>query len=509
MSTGNSACGQPEGLLPVPDAVSRATSAAGPLAALGREGRAELLEAMAARLLERREELTATARRETFLAEDALAAEVVRTADQLRLFAEVLREGSYLEATVDTAAPGGDDADLIRRWLVPLGPVAVFGASNFPFAYGVAGGDTASALAAGCPVIAKEHPSHPDTCRLVLSALREAAERAGTTADVVTMVSGFEAGAALVQAPPVHAVGFTGSVAGGRALFDLCAARPEPIPFYGELGSVNPVVVLPSAGSARPAGIVAALEASLLVRGGQVCTKGGLIFVPDQCADVVDGLRDRLAAAPEPVLLSPSIRQAYLAGTAERAALPGCEVLFTRNVSGDTGGSPVPPLLLSTDVETLLDPGHRSLLTECFGPYAVVVRYRDTAELARALAALPASLVCAVHADPEDTSAVRDLLPLLAAGSGRVVWNGPTAGLRVGWATHHGGGYPASTASGTTSVGAAAIKRWLRPSSLQGLPAELLPEELRCGPGGSDCPVPLRFDGRLLTTDTGARGAGA
>ncbi|MCX4390103.1 aldehyde dehydrogenase family protein [Micromonospora peucetia] len=483
---------QLDGLGDVADVVERARRAAPGFTNVGREPRARLLETMAGHLEGARADLVTTAAAETALDPDVLDAEVTRTADQLRMFAGVVREGSYLEATVDTA-PGGD----VMRWLRPLGPVAVFGASNFPFAYGVAGGDTASALAAGCPVVAKEHPSHPRTCRAVLSALRAAAAAAGVSPDVIGMVSGFEAGAQLVTHPDITAVGFTGSVGGGRALFDLCAARPLPIPFYGELGSVNPAVVLPHA-ARSPERVIEPLVTSMLARGGQVCTKAGLVFLPDDAEDLADRLRQRMLDAPRPVLLNPSITAAYAAGTARRAALDGVEVLSGDAAATGAGDrSPVSPVLLATTVVSLLDDANADLRDECFGPYAVLVRYRSVAELRTALAALPSSLVAGVYATDGDLPDARDVLPVLVDRAGRVVWNQPTSGLRVGWATHHGGGYPASTASGTTSVGATAIRRWLRPSALQGWPAALLPAELRDAAGGDDRGLPVRRNGRL------------
>ncbi|SBT43116.1 aldehyde dehydrogenase family protein [Micromonospora narathiwatensis] len=483
---------QLDGLGTVTDTVGRARRAAPGLADAGRKRRARMLETMAGQLERSRAELVATAAAETALAPDVLDAEVTRTADQLRMFADVLREGSYLEATVD-AAPAGD----VLRWLRPLGPVAVFGASNFPFAYGVAGGDTASALAAGCPVVAKEHPSHPRTCRAVLSALRTAAVAAGITPDVIGMVSGFEAGAQLVTHPDVTAVGFTGSVGGGRALFDLCAARAEPIPFYGELGSVNPAVVLPYA-ARTPDAVIEPLVTSMLTRGGQVCTKAGLVFLPDDAEDLADRLRRRMAAAPHPVLLNASIAAAFPAGTAKRAALDGVEVLCGDGpVAGAGERGPVRPVLLATTVTGLLADANADLREECFGPYAVLVRYRSVAELRTALAVLPASLVAGVYGTDDDLTDARGVLDVLVDRAGRVVWNQPTSGLRVGWATHHGGGYPASTAAGTTSVGATAIRRWLRPSALQGWPTALLPDELRDASGGAEPSLPVRRDGRL------------
>ncbi|WP_327241794.1 aldehyde dehydrogenase family protein [Streptomyces sp. NBC_01320] len=489
-----------DGLYEVTEATTRAARTAPVLAALGRAGRGRLLAAMADALWADRERLAATADEETALGVPALLAEVARTADQLRLFGRVLDEGSYLGVTVDARSADGTAFPPVRRWLVPLGPVAVFGASNFPFAYGVAGGDTASALAAGCPVVAKEHPSHPRTCALVLDTLRRAATGAGAPADVVTMVSGFEAGADLVRSPHLAAVGFTGSVGGGRALFDLCAARPSPIPFYGELGSVNPAVVLPGAARNRPVDLARVLADSVLTRGGQVCTKAGLLFLPkDADGDaVLEALLARVTGTAWPVLLNSSICAAYVAGTAARAALPGVRVLTRDEPSAGGRLDPVPPVLLTTDAATLRENPGSALSEECFGPCALVVRYRDTEDLTAALAALAPSLVCALHADDADGDTARAVLPLLAAGAGRVVWNDATCGLRVGWATQHGGGYPASTASGTTSVGAAAIGRWLRPVAYQGVPAGFLPDELRAGDEGDSAgehAVPFRLDG--------------
>lgn len=450
-----------------------AASAAEQLADLDRwppARRAPLLRAIADALDAHRDELVALADAETALGGPRLAREIARTTGQLRLLAAAAEDPATLGVVVDPAVP---DAQPVRRprlvrALRPIGPVAVFAASNFPFAFSVAGGDTASALAAGCPVVLKAHPGHPRTsartAALVAGALASAEAPAGTFA----VVRGLDAGRALVAHPAIRAAAFTGSQAGGRALFDLAVRRPDPIPFYGELGSVNPVVVTGAAAAARGPQIAAGFVGSVTLGAGQFCTKPGLLLVP-RPAQLDAPLLDALARVPAARLLTPGIAGRFEAGSQAVARVAGVERLAW---GGDGGPAPA-PRLLATDVATLV--AEPALREECFGPFALVVRYDDEAELLGALDALPASLAAAVHAEPDDGALARRLCAALARRAGRIVWNDWPTGVTVSPAMHHGGRWPASTSPLHTSVGTAAIDRFQVPVVYQDVPAELLP----------------------------------
>ena len=479
---------------------ARALAAAPALDIMGRAGRARLLRAQADALEAHREELVATAARETRLGEVRLNGELTRTAFQLRFFAEVVTDGAHLGATVDHAGPTpmGPRPDL-RRTSAPRGVVAVFGASNFPFAFSVPGGDTASALAAGCPVVAKVHEGHPETSVLAAQALREGAEAVGAPADVVQLVVGQEAGLALVRHPAVSGVGFTGSEHVGRLLFDAAAARPAPIPFHGEMGALNAVVVAPAAARRRGAAVGEGLAASALLGTGQFCTKPGLALVPDGDAgdELVGVLVERFSAAPAGAMLTERTAASYRERSSALADAPGARVLATGGGAGEGGGEES-PVLLGADADAL----EGVLLQECFGPALVVARYRSDDHLAQVLSRLGGALTGTVHADVDDAGdgagddaeLGRAVLARFAATTGRVVWNGYPTGVAVSWAMHHGGPYPASTDAAATSVGAAAVQRWLRPVSYQDVPAALLPPELRDG----DVDLPRRVDGVLV-----------
>jgi NADP-dependent aldehyde dehydrogenase len=454
------------------------------LARLSRTERARLLVSMAEQLGAVGTQLIDTAHRETHLDRAALTAELERTMGQLAFQGSVIRDGAYLEVAIDHV-----DTE-VRKMLLPLGPVAVFGSSNFPFAYGVAGGDTASALAAGCPVVVKEHPSHPETCRVVLDALRAGARAVGVSEWIVALVRGFEAGQVLVQDPRIRAVGFTGSVAGGRALHDLCVARTDPIPFYGELGSLNPVVVSAGAAAQRGQAVATIVADSMLGRGGQMCTKPGLVLVPTGAAGdaLVASLTARVGAATPVTLLNETVRSQFVVGLRELQDLEGA--IFPLGIATGAAGTVdtgvVPPVLVEVSAQDLGD----TVLQEVFGPICVVVRYDNTADVGDVLTGQEPALVGAIHAlEAED--GLHGLVELMSDRVGRLVWGGPTTGLHVGWATHHGGAYPASTSAAHTSVGAGAIRRWLRPMAYQGLPAHLLPDDLR---DSAEAP-PRRTDG--------------
>jgi NADP-dependent aldehyde dehydrogenase len=475
----------------------RAGEVAPEMEALGRGGRAKMLSAMAATLEARRTEIVETADRETALGEARLGGELTRTCFQLRFMGEVITDGAYLEATIDHAGGTamGPRPDL-RRVLRPLGPVAVFGASNFPLAFSVPGGDTASALAAGCPVLAKVHPAHPATAVLCAEALMEGASAAGVDLPVISLVFGDTAGIQLVGHAAVKAVGFTGSLSGGRHLFELASRRPSPIPFYGELGALNAVVVAPGAAARRAEEIASGMAGSFSLGVGQFCTKPGLLLLP--AGEVGERLSDALAEAVRPLqagrMLSERIADAYGTGSEGLRSQPGVRVLAGGGAQGDGSGWWGAPLLLEATGASLDGP----LAEECFGPVLVVVRYQGSAHLSQLLESLRPALTATLHAElPDDEAISRSVVEITSAKAGRLVWDGYPTGVAVAWAMHHGGPYPATTDPLHTSVGAAAVRRWLRPVCYQNFPQAMLPPELRDDPG-RDNAVVRRVDGKLV-----------
>ncbi len=457
------------------DAAVRAAYATVDLLA-DRSKRSALLRAAADGVEARAAELIAAADAETALGVPRLTGELARVAYQFRFFADIVDDGAFLGVVVDELDPSAvPPRPALRRWKVPVGAVAVFAASNFPFAFSVPGGDTASALAAGCPVVVKAHPDHPQTSELAAATIRQAAEKAGLPADVLVLIHGYQAGSDLVRHPLISAVGFTGSIPGGRALFDLAAARPVPIPFYGELGSLNPVVVTERAAQARPDEIAAGLVASYTLGQGQFCTKPGLVLVPaGPAGDELTGKAAAAAAAAAPgALLDGRMREHFLAGFAARATAPGVRTLAEAGAA-PADGTPqaVRPGLLEVDAADLTG----GLLEECFGPVTVLVRYRDTADAEAVLARMAGNLTATLHAEPGESGAAA-WLARLSRFAGRVIFGGWPTGVAVAPAMTHGGPYPATT-SPTTSVGGAAIERWLRPVTYQTVPPELLPAEL-------------------------------
>jgi NADP-dependent aldehyde dehydrogenase len=465
------------------DAAARATAG---LDTLGRLGRARMLRAGATALEQARTTIVDAADRESALGRTRLDGELTRTWYQLRFFADVIEEGSYLELAIDHAqdTPMGPRPDL-RRMLLPIGPVAVFGASNFPLAFSVAGGDTASALAAGNPVVVKVHDAHPATSLAVFEALEPAFRAEGAPEGTLSLVFGFAAGVGLVQHPAVRAVGFTGSQQGGRALLRLIGERPDPIPFYGELSGLNPVIVTPTAAAERAGEIGAGLVASFTLGAGQFCTKPGLVFVPTGAEGdtLVRAMTDALAGVAAPVMLTDGIATAYRAGLEAIAAVPGSKM----HSNGERGARTVSPSLV--ELTELSLPARA--LEECFGPVTLVRRYRDLDEALALIAQLPPSLTASVHSGIDDAA----LLPLADAVrpiAGRLVHNGYPTGVAVSWAQHHGGPWPA-TNSIHTSVGATSIRRFLRPFAWQSAPEQALPTELR----DADPGVPRRVDGVL------------
>ncbi|MFG2883096.1 aldehyde dehydrogenase (NADP(+)) [Streptomyces sp. NPDC048297] len=479
----------------VDEAVRAAHAARGALA--DRSVRSAFLRTAAAGLDAARGGLVETADAETALGPVRLTGELARTTYQLRAFADIVDEGAFLDVVIDhpddTPTPPVPD---LRRYKVPLGVVAVYTASNFPFAFSVAGGDTASALAAGCPVVVKAHPDHPALSELVAKVLRRAAAGHGIPEGVVGLVHGFEAGVELIRHPLVAAAGFTGSVRGGRALFDAAVARPVPIPFHGELGSLNPVVVTEAAATERAEAIGAGLAGSMTLGVGQFCVKPGLVLVPSGAAGdgLVKTLTDAVSDTEAGVLLDHRMRDNFVAGVAERGRLPEVGSPVT---PGAGGGHTVSAGFLTVPASRLAEGGaYDLLLEECFGPVTVVARYDDEAEVSAVLSRLPGNLSATVQMSSAEAAGEgrgADIIAELTPLAGRVVVNGWATGVAVAPAQHHGGPYPATTST-STSVGGTAIERWLRPVAYQGTPEALLPPELR-----DDNPLglPRRFNGVL------------
>jgi NADP-dependent aldehyde dehydrogenase len=454
--------------------LASAHTAAVPLAALRPTDRAELLGVVADALDAAADQLIPLAQQETHLAEARLRGELKRTTFQLRLFGEVLRDGGYLDARIDHADPdwpmGAPRPDL-RRLRVPVGPVVVFAASNFPFAFSVAGGDTASALAAGNPVLLKAHSGHPRLSVATADVVTTALHQAGAPRGTFALISGTAAGAAALQDPRVKAGAFTGSIPGGRALFDIANSRPEPIPFFGELGSTNPAFVTPAAAAERCTEIADGFISSFTAGAGQFCTKPGILFVPAASA-LVESLRSAVLPQAAP-LLNTRIQSGYAEVLQNLTSNPRLKVLAQG--PGALSDPPAPTLLLTTAEDILAEP--HALQTECFGPTAVVVTYDDESLLPALAETFEGQLTATVHAT--DSCQVAALVEVLARKAGRVVWNQWPTGVSVTYAQQHGGPYPATTAIGSTSVGTAAIERFLRPVAYQGFPQHLLPDALR------------------------------
>jgi NADP-dependent aldehyde dehydrogenase len=452
-----------------------------------RDWRAGLLGALADGLEARRRELVETAQSETGLATPRLEGELTRTVFQLRLFADAVVEGGYLEAVIDHAGetPMGPGPD-VRRMLVPIGPVAVFGASNFPFAFSVPGGDTASALAAGNPVVVKAHESHPLTSRLAFEAMQDAAAAYGAPAGTLGIVYGRAAGATLVTDPRIAAVGFTGSLDTGRALLELIEGRERPIPFYGELSSVNPLIVTSAAAVARGDAIAEGLYTSFTGSAGQLCTKPGIAFVPRSADALVAGIVSRAVAAAGQPMLNAGIHASFERIQSQLTGVGGARALVAGRPGDD--GFTMSPAVLEIDAADVTP----AVTEEAFGPLLVVVRYDEPDEILTALDAVPDSLTATVHAEPGEVEGLAPLLAELQDRSGRVVFNGYPTGVRVSWAQHHGGPWPA-TNTAHTSVGMASMRRFLRPFAWQDAPESALPEELR----DDYAAIPRRVDGVL------------
>ena len=444
-----------------------------------REERAAFLDAIADEIEARAEAITQIGSQETGLPEARLQGERGRTVGQLRLFADHIRKGDYLDRRHDAALPDRQplprpDLRMIQR---PIGPVAVFGASNFPLAFSTAGGDTAAALAAGCPVVVKGHSAHPGTGEIVAEAIKAAVEKTGMPKGVFSLIQGGrrDVGTALVQHPRIKAVGFTGSLGGGRALFDLCAARPEPIPFFGELGSVNPMFVLPEAARARGEEIGKGWAGSLTMGAGQFCTNPGIAVVETGPAGdaFVAAAKAGLEAVGPQVMLTDGIAKAYRDGQ---------DRFETRNsvtpiLSTESTGREANPNLYETDAASYLQ--DHALGEEVFGPLGLVIRVSGVDEMERLAKGFEGQLTATIHMDAGDATEARKLLPILERKAGRVLANGFPTGVEVADTMVHGGPYPASTNFGATSVGTLSIRRFLRPVCFQNIPEGVLPDDLQ------------------------------
>lgn len=443
-----------------------------------RTARAAFLRSIADQIDARGDDITAMGTKETGLPEARLQGERGRTVGQLRLFADHIEAGAYLDRRHDVALPDRaplprPDMKMVQR---PIGPVAVFGASNFPLAFSTAGGDTAAALAAGCPVVVKGHSAHPGVSDIVAQAIAAAIEECGIHPGVFSQIQGGNraVGQAVVQHPLIKAVGFTGSLAGGRALFDLCAARPEPIPFFGELGSVNPMFILEDALQARGAEIAKGWAGSLTMGAGQFCTNPGLAIVQDgpEADAFAQAATAALGDVAEQIMLTDGIAAAYHKGVDEVRESGGVTALLSTSCSGRAA---TPYLFSTTGADWL---ANADLAEEVFGPLGIIIRVADATERTRIAKALVGQLTCTIHMDGADTPSAQSLMPVLERKAGRVLVNGFPTGVEVSDTMVHGGPFPASTNFGATSVGTLAIRRFLRPVCYQNVPDALLPGDL-------------------------------
>ncbi|MFV3126499.1 aldehyde dehydrogenase (NADP(+)) [Niveispirillum sp. KHB5.9] len=463
-------------------ACAAADDAFAPFRTLAPSDRALFLERIADELAQDGAAIVERAMAETGLSRPRLEGELGRTTNQLRLFARTLREGAYLDLRIDQALPDRTPPRPdIRLSLVPVGPVAVFGASNFPLAFSVAGGDTASALAAGCPVVVKAHSSHPGTSELVAKAVARAVAACGLPAGVFSMLfgNGAEIGAGLVTDPRIQAVGFTGSRAGGTALMSIAQARKQPIPVYAEMSSINPVILLPGALGRRGEAVAKAFVGALTLGAGQFCTNPGLLLAiegPGLEAFVAGAAQAITASAPA-TMLNQGIHRAYCTGVQRLFAHPA----VTRLAEGPVGdGWVCRAALFGVSAADFL--AHAELHEEVFGACSLLVRCRDAVELWSVLAALEGQLTIAIHAEGTDDQAMAaDLLPLIERKAGRILFDGFGTGVEVCDAMVHGGPYPATSDVRTTSVGSMAIDRFLRPVCYQNTPDALLLAALREG----------------------------
>jgi 2,5-dioxopentanoate dehydrogenase len=445
------------------------------------EQRASLLEGIAEEILAVGDSLVGIAVTETGLPAARIQGERGRTVGQLRLFAEVVREGDWLGARIDTGLPDRTPAPRpdLRLRHIPVGPFAVFGASNFPLAFSVAGGDTASALAAGCPVVVKAHPSHPGTSELVAGAIARAVQASGLPGGTFGMLhSADNAISGLVVADPrIKAVGFTGSRSAGQALMAIAAAREEPIPVYAEMSSINPVIVLPAALALRGDRIASGYAASLTLGVGQFCTNPGLMIIlrAPHTRSFLAAVTQKVEAIPAATMLSPTIHSAHSRRLSQLEHAQGVDLIAR-------GQAPSGPFDASASVFVTSGARFRAdaqLAEEVFGPTGLVVACETIEEMQDIVAGLEGQLTISLHLEPDDYPVAAELLPLLERKAGRIVANGFPTGVEVSRAMVHGGPYPATSDGRSTSVGTLAINRFLRPVCYQDMPQELLPEVLR------------------------------
>lgn len=447
------------------------------------EERARFLEAIAEEVLALGDPLIERCMAETALPEARLIGERGRTVNQLKLFAEVLREGSWVGARIDTAIPDRQPIPKpdIRQIQVPLGPVGIFGASNFPLAFSVAGGDTVSALAAGCSIVVKAHPLHPGTSELVGQAIISAAQKTGMPAGVFSLLQGQsnEVGMAIVRHPLITAVGFTGSFGGGKALFDAANQRPTPIPVFAEMGSSNPVFVLPGALKERKEKIVQGLVGSLNLGVGQFCTNPGLLIINSQAetSGFIQEMSELVSQTPSGTMLSSGIKTNYSRGTERLNKHSG--VVFSASGSAGSDGNRVESKIFKTKGSELIS--NPDLAEEVFGPSMLCAVSSDKDEMLKIAHSLQGHLTATIHGTDEDLADYAELISILERKVGRIIFNGYPTGVEVCHSMVHGGPYPATTAPQSTSVGTAAIQRFARPVCYQDFPVKMLPDELKDG----------------------------
>jgi 2,5-dioxopentanoate dehydrogenase len=444
---------------------------------------ADFLDGVASELEAQGDDLVTLAQTETGLPRPRLTGERTRMLNGIRLFARMARDGSWVGARIDHADPQRQPLPKpdVRSMLRPIGPVVVFGASNFPFAISFAGNDTVGALAAGCPVVVKAHPAHPGTSERVGAAFVAAATKHGVHPGVFSLVQGEtnEVGLALVRHPATRAVAFTGSLRGGRALFAAGSSRPDPIPVYAEMGSINPVILLPGAAAQRAEPVASAFVNSVTLGVGQFCTNPGLLLALDTPAlDTFVGAVKRAAEGVAPAtMLHGGIARAFSGGVSRNADTPGVQVVAASQTKADPDKTEGAVTIFATDAQTLEDFPH--LTEEVFGPTSTIVRCRTRAELEGVIRGLSGHLTASVHGTPEDLDEYRDLIALLETKVGRIIFNGFGTGIEVCAAMHHGGPYPSTTDAHFTSIGPAGIFRFARPVCYQDFPDAALPEALR------------------------------
>ena len=443
--------------------------------------RAKVLRSIADNIEGLGEELITTCSEETNLPAGRLEGERGRTCNQLRMFAKLLEEGSWVEAVIDTALPERKPLPRpdMRRMLFPLGPVVVFGASNFPLAFSTAGGDTASALAAGCTVVYKGHPAHPRTSLLVAQAIWLAAREHDLPGEIFSHVAGdAETGQQLVMHPFARAVAFTGSLAGGTAIFKTASERKTPIPVFAEMGSVNPIFILPGSLADNPESLAESVSQSVLLGVGQFCTNPGLVFLPesDGADAFLKGMGQAFTGNPGAKMLHQGIATAYLDGLSAVLREKGVSTLVSNPAGTDLAG---PPALAAAPMEAWLE--NPNLQKEVFGPFTLIVRYQDTQQLEQALEKLEGQLTITLLGTQTEREVLASLSVLAREKCGRLLFSGVPTGVEVSHAMSHGGPFPATTDSRSTSVGTFAIKRFARPVTFQSAPQELLPDALRDG----------------------------